>query len=143
MISLFLIARHHDSPMFDLIWGTTLVSLVVVSIFWNCTGSRKYEQWRAQNWPVASGKFNEGEIITMLKGRSKDIAGYVVRIDYCYVSGQSYDGVYFTKEFPTHEAAEEYLNRLENQSISVRISPNKSHQSQILDSDLVGLLPPR
>ena len=142
MTPLFL-TRRHDSPTFDLIWGITLGSLVVASIFWNRTGRRTYEQWRARNWPVASGKLNRGEIITMLKGRTKEIAGYVVCLDYSYSCDKLYDGVYLSREFPSEETAEQCLRSLKNQAIAVRLSPNKPGKSQVLDSDLLDLLPPR
>jgi len=142
MLLALLLAGRHDSSGFELIWGLTGTLVVVIWIAWDRSWHRKYQQWIARAWPVAIGKFNEGEVIPMLKGRSKEIAGYVVCINYKYASGISYHGVYFTREFSTEEEAEECLQRLENQSIPVRTYPQKPQKSRIRDSDLAPLLPP-
>ncbi len=139
---MLMFARRHDSPGFELIWGLTLGSLVIVNILWKRTWRRKYEQWRARNWPLTSGKFNNGEILPLVTGRTKRIAGYVVCLDYSYISGKPFEGVYLTRELPTREAAEQCLRSLEDQSIAVRIAPDKPHKSRILDRDLSHLLPP-
>jgi hypothetical protein len=57
-----------------------------------------------------SGKFDEGEIVTMRKGRSDAIPGYEVWLTYEYQAGGDQMGLYtlpfYYREFPTEDEAE-------------------------------------
>ena len=111
--------------------------LLVVAIFQ--TLRRIWVQRRARNWPAVPGKFKQGEVVRVVRGRYNDKVVYSVCIDYDYSAGESSEGVYsctYIREFPTREGAETFLKRLENRSVSIRVAPDKPATSYILDEDV-------
>lgn len=141
---LFLLVRGNEAPgWFTLAYSAVILSGVVGYILWIRLGRRKWDQARALNWPQAMANFDDGEIVTMRKGRSETIAGYEVWFGYDYQQDGEQEGLYtlpFRGEFKTEEGAEEYRKTVANTRIPVRVSPRNPKRSCVLDHDVAPLL---
>ncbi len=127
----------HPSPAisYNFIFAGVCACVVLVLIAWERRYRRQWQAFRARNWRRVIGKFDEGEIITMLKGRSKEIAGYKVLLMYDYEAEGKQCGDYWSEEM-TQQQAEFILGRLANRSVTVRVSPDDTAKSIVLDEDL-------
>ncbi len=131
------------SPVFDLAYSAFLLCIIAGYILWDRRLRRRRQQFRARRWRVVTGRFDEGDIITMKKGRSKNIAGYQVWLAYDYHADGDQIGIYtlpFADEFKSKEEAEEIRKLVAEQSISVRVSPRNSKDSCVLDEDIKPLV---
>jgi len=134
---------EHAPLGYTAIYSTVMLSGLVGYILWDRRYRRKWRQARARNWPQTLAKFDEGEIVRMRKGRSKDIAGYQVWLGYEYDRGISHDGLYtlpYCGEFKTEEQAEECRKILAHAKVPVRVSPRNPKRSCVLDFDVARLL---
>jgi len=114
-----------------------LLALCFAYSLWDRKYRRIWNQSRARGWPKVDGRFDDGEIVTMRKGRSKDIAGYQVWLGYEYEADGEHGGLY-TLPTTTQANAEEELKRLANRMISVRVAPGTPKKSVVLDEDISG-----
>src|SRR5947199_6248935 len=76
--------RGGESPVITLIFGAVTFSIGAALILWERRYRRAWTQFRARNWQQIIGRFDEGEIVRMMKGRSKQVAGYQVLLAYEY-----------------------------------------------------------
>jgi hypothetical protein len=140
-LSSFIFDRHAATPIFDLSYSALLLGIVVALTLWDRRYRRKWQQAKARKWPKVSGLFDEGEIVTMRRGRSDAIAGYDVYLGYSYQADGRQSGLY-TCFFPTEEEAIAVQERLANRAVVVRVAPGNPKKSRVLDEDLSGFLPP-
>jgi hypothetical protein len=68
--------------MFDLLYGGVALTFLAGSVLWDRRYRRGWQNYRSRNWKRIDGRFDEGEVITMRKARSKSIAGYEVWLGY-------------------------------------------------------------
>lgn len=140
----FLLRPEQKSPMFTLVFCAVLLALVAGMILWDRRYRRIWRQYRARNWRQVIGKFDEGEIVTMHKGRSGTIAGYEVWLGYDYQAGGEQTSFFYTLpfcgEFPSKEEAEECCKLVANQKVVVRVSPRNPKRSCVLDVDVRPLI---
>jgi hypothetical protein len=143
-VAMFLLFRHRtESAIFALAYSSAILAVVVGFILWERRYRRSWQQFRARNWQRVAGKFDEGEIVTMRKGRSTAIAGYQVWLGYEYEGDEDEGGLYtlpFSGEFPTEEEAEECRKLVADRSVIVRVSPRNPKRSRILDEDVTPLI---
>jgi hypothetical protein len=139
-----LLRREPESLWALLVNSAAVLAVIAVVILWNRGWGRQWQQTRVRNWPTVSGKFDEGEVITMRKGRSGEISGYKVYLGYEYDQGDELDGGLYTLpvsgEFETPEDAERYRKVMSDQHILVRVSPRNPKRSGVLDEDIKHLL---
>ena len=129
----------NPSPLFVIGYSAICFALVAVAILWHLRYRRKWQQVRAQGWHQVSGKFDEGEIVTMRKGRGGPISGYQVWLGYDYEADGEQVGLYtlpFFGEFPNKDAAEQCRMKVANRAIIVRVSPRNPKRSCVLDQDV-------
>jgi hypothetical protein len=138
--SAFVLDRRPATPFFVLTYATVCLGIVAVSILWDRIYRRKWDQARARKWSIVPGVFDEGEIVTMMQGRSDSIAGYDIYMGYSYQAAGKQEGQY-TCFFPTEEEAIAAKERLANQRVIVHVAPGKPTKSRILDEDLSAILP--
>ena len=135
-----LLARSEEAPpLFTLGYSAVLLGIVAVLIYWSRRGRRQFQQKRAREWTPLTGKFDEGEVITMRKGRSEDISGYQVWFGYEYYLDGEQGGLYtlpFRGEFATPEEAEECRKQLAERVVTVTVSPRNPKRSGVLDEDV-------
>ena len=140
----FIHRRGAGSPIFSLIYLAVILGAVAASILWERRYKRKWQQSQARSWRQVAGKFDEGEIVTMRKGRSDVIAGYEVWLSYEYWEDGDQTGIYtlpfYYSEFPTEEEADECRKLVANQDIVVRVSPRNPKRSRVLDDDVRPLI---
>jgi TonB family protein len=133
-------SRHYDGPVwFQLSFGLVMLCVVAAYVVWDRRYRRMWQQSRARHWQPVGGRFDEGEIVTMMKGRPKSIAGYQVWLGYDYEARGEQVGIYtlpFVGEFPSEAAAEECRKRIANQPITIRMSPRNPKRSCVLDEDV-------
>jgi hypothetical protein len=141
ILSSFVLDRHAATPIYNLTYSALLLGIVVALILWDRRYRRKWQQAKARKWPRISGLFDEGEIVTMRRGRSDTIAGYDVYLGYTYQAFGEQSGLY-TCFFPTEEQAIAVQERLANRTVIVRVAPGNPKKSRVLDEDIGGLLPP-
>jgi hypothetical protein len=67
---------------------------LAATVLWDRRYRRRWLNYRSRNWKRIEGLFDEGEVITMKKGRSQDIAGYEVWLGYDYEAEEEQVGVY-------------------------------------------------
>ena len=106
-------------------------------------GQRRWQQARARAWRRVAGKFDEGEVITMRKGRSGEISGYKVWMGYEYREEEEDGGIYtlpVSGEFETIDEAERCRKVMAFQPITVRVSPRNPKKSCVFDQDITHLL---
>jgi hypothetical protein len=139
-LSLFLLKHQPDNGLFDLIYGVIVLALVAAYTLWDRRYRRRWQQHRSRDWERVEGKFDEGEVITMRKGRTKTIAGYEVLLGYEYQAEGEQNGIY-NLPFKTKEEATAALNLLTNKTIIVRVAPGKPKRSAVSDEDLSAYLP--
>jgi hypothetical protein len=130
-------ALKRGDPTFDLFFGLIVICIVIALILWDRRYRRRWQQFRAEDWPPVEGIFvlGEGEVVTMRRGSSKTIAGYEARLYYEYQCSGEQDGIY-AQFFPTKAEAEAFLKILQGQKVPVRVKPGKSSKSCILDRDV-------
>jgi hypothetical protein len=141
--SSFLLRHGAEPPLFTLAYFGVLLAVVIGFILWDRRYRRAWQQFRARNWPQVASKFDEGEIVTMRKGRSDVISGYQVRLGYDYEGDAEETEIYtlpFSGEFPTEEEAEMNRKLLADRSVMVRVSPRNPKHSCILDDDVRPLI---
>ena len=91
---MFLLLRHRtESAIFALAYSSAILAVVIGFILWERRYRRSWQQFRARNWQRVAGKFDEGEIVTMRKGRSTAIAGYQVWLGYEYEGDEEEGGL--------------------------------------------------
>lgn len=116
------------------------ILLLAAYVLWDRRYRNVWREARSRKWQRVEGKFDEGEVITMMKGRSNTIAGYSVWMGYEYgrnpKSRESYADLFMSREFPEKEQAEAYRKKLENRVVPVRVSPRNAKHSYVLESDL-------
>ena len=111
--------------------------LLVVAIFQ--TLCRIWVQRRARNWPAVPGKFKQGAVVRVVRGRYNDKVVYSVCIDYDYSAGESSKAstVALTYgNFPPVKEQRHSSSALKNRSVSIRVAPDKPATSYILDEDV-------
>jgi hypothetical protein len=144
MPAMFLLLRRGtEPPLFTLAYFAVILAVVIGFILWDRRYRRAWQQFRARNWPQVAGKFDEGEIVTMRKGRSHAITGYQVWLGYDYEVGGEETGLYtlpFSGEFPTEEEAEKRRRLVAHRSVIVRVSPRNPKHACILDDDVRPLI---
>jgi hypothetical protein len=132
-----------NTTLFDLSYSAFLFSIMAVCIWWHRRLRRKWQQFRARRWPEVAGRFDEGDIVTMYKGKTKIIAGYQVWLAYDYSASGEQLGIYtlpFKDEFATQEKAEEIRKLVADRNIRVRVSPRNPKRSCVLDEDVKPLI---
>jgi hypothetical protein len=126
----FLNADSDAPPLIFVFWySLSGFALVAVGILWHLRYERKWRQFRAQHWHQISGKFDDGDIVTMRKGRAGPISGYQIWLGYDYEAEGEQVGLYtlpFYGEFPNKEVAEQCRMKIANRAVIVRVSPRKS-----------------
>jgi hypothetical protein len=141
---MFLLLRHAaESTIFPLGYFSAILVMVIGFILWERRYRRAWHQLRARNWRRVEGRFDEGEIVTMRKGRSGAIAGYQVWLGYDYEAHGEEAGLYtlpFSGEFPTEEQAQECRKLVADRNVTVRVSPRNPKRSRILDEDVRPLI---
>ncbi len=140
LLGFWLLTRRTENGPFDLIYSGILFVFVAAFILWDRRYRRRWQEFRAQNWLEVPGRFDEGEIITMMKGRSKTVAGYEVWMGYEYQAKGEQGGVYRYPEMPSREDAEATLKLLADKNIVVRVDPSKPSRSYVLGNDVERLL---
>jgi len=142
--AMFLLLRHAaESTIFPLGYSSAILAMVIGLILWDRRYRRAWQQFRARNWQQVAGKFDEGEIVTMRKGRSGIISGYQVWLGYDYEGGGEEAELYtlpFYGEFPTEEEAEKSRELVRHRRVMVRVSPWNPKHSRILDNDVRPLI---
>ena len=137
-------AQHHSDLLFSFACLGGMLGWVTLFIVWTRRGyGRKCQQFVARSWGQTPGRFDDGEIVPMRKGRSEKIAGYQVWLGYEYQAGGEQFGLYtlpFVGEFSSEEIAESYRKKVANQEIGVRVAPRKPKRSCVLDEDVRLLL---
>jgi Protein of unknown function (DUF3592) len=136
---MLLLARNPGPLWFDLAYSAAISLLLAAFILWDRRYRRHWQQYRARNWAQVMGRFDEGEVVTMFKGRSKTIAGYEVMFVYQYDRDGEQDGAYrlpFYGEYKTQDEAEEYRKRIADAQVPVRVSPRNPKRSCVLDDDV-------
>jgi hypothetical protein len=140
LLGFWLLTRRTENGRFDLIYSGILFVFVTAFILWDRRYRRRWQEFRARNWLEVPGRFDEGEIITMMKGRSKTVAGYEVCMGYEYQTEGEQGGVYRYPEMPNREDAEAMLKLLADKNIVVRVDPSKPSRSYVLGNDAERLL---
>jgi hypothetical protein len=136
--------RDHNDLIFSFACLGVMLGWVALFILWiRRAYGRRWQQFRARSWRQIAGRFDDGEIVTMRKGRSGKIAGYQVWLGYDYVADGEQTGLYtlpFVGEFPTGEVAEECRKRAANRNVVVRVSPRNPKRSCVFDEDVRPLI---
>lgn len=136
-VALALIGNRNEPPVVT-VFMTLIVGVVVTAvILWQRRYRRVWEQTRAQNWPQGEGRFFSGEVVPLLTGRSQRVAAFEIQMRYQYEAGRTLTGTY-KRVFPTKEAAEAFIKRLDGQRVSVRIANGRPSLSCVLDKDVDG-----
>ena len=117
--------------------GPIVICIVIALILWDRRYRRRWQQFRAEDWPQVEGIFvpGEGEVVTMRRGSSKANSVYEVWLYYEYQCYGEQDGI-FTHFFPTKAEAEAFLRILDVQKVPVRVKPRKPSKSYTLDRDV-------
>jgi hypothetical protein len=140
----FLLFRHDTrSLVFDFAYSAVIFTLIFGMVLWDRRYGRKWQQFRARNWRQVTGKLDEGDIVPLLKGRSRTISGYQIWFGYDYEVDGEQVGIYtlpFFSEFRTKEEAEVFRKLAADQSVIVRVSPRNPKRSCILDEDVRPLI---
>jgi Protein of unknown function (DUF3592) len=140
ILILFLFRRRPENGMFDLLYGGVVLTFLAGSVLWDRRYRRRWQNDRSRNWKRIDGRFDEGEIITMRKARSKSIAGYEVWLGYDYEAEGEQVGV-FRLPRKSKDDADAALSTLAHQRIVVRVDPDNPDRSFVSDDDLIALLP--
>jgi len=131
--------RDHNELIFDFVCLGVMLGLAALLILWHLRYRRKWQQLRAKDWQQLSGKFDEGEIVTMRKRRAGPISGYQVWLGYDYEAEGEQVGLYtlpFFGEFSNKDVAEQCRMKVANRAIIVRVSPRNPKRSCVLDQDV-------
>jgi hypothetical protein len=138
----FVFRRRPENLAFDLIYGVVVAMFLAAYVLWDRRYRRRWQDHRSRNWKRIDGQFDEGEVITMEKARSKTVAGYEVWLGYDYEAEGERVGV-FTLPRESREDADAALTALANQRIVVRVDPRNPDRSFVSEDDLAALLPAR
>jgi len=129
--------RAHDTPF---PWPMALIyaGIIVLLLLWINRYQRKWQQFRAKDWPTVEGVFvsGEGEVVTMMRG-----SGYESHLYYEYQRDGEQFGKY-TRLFSTEAEAEAFVKLLDGLKVPVRVNQKKPRKSYILDRDVDLLLGP-
>ena len=132
--------RYHNDTILSFVYLGMTLAWVASIILWTQRGyGRRWQQFRGRSWRQISGKFDDGEIVAMRKGRSRKIAGYQVWLGYDYLADGEQTGLYtlpFVGEFPSEEVAEKYRKQAANRDVVVRVSPRNPKNSCVFDEDV-------
>jgi hypothetical protein len=131
--------RDHNGLIFNFVCLGVMLGLAALLILWHLRYRRKWQQIRAKDWQQLSGRFDEGEIVTMRKRRAGPISGYQVWLGYDYEVDGEQVGLYtlpFFGEFPNKDAAEQCRMKVADRAIIVRVSPRNPKRSCVLDQDV-------
>ena len=127
----------------EAIFVTIAGAVFAAATLWERRYRRAWIQSRARGWQQVVGRFDDGDIVRMRKGRSKAIAGYQVWLMYEYECKGAQVGIYTlpfsTYEFSSEAEAEECRRIVANQCVPVRISPGNPKRSCVLDEDVKSL----
>jgi hypothetical protein len=138
--TLILLRRPPENGTFDLLYGGAALTFLAVFVLWDRRYRTRWLNYRTRNWKRIEGVFDEGEVITMRKGRSESVAGYQVWLGYDYEADGEQAGLYRLPR-KTKEEAEAALSKLAHQRVVVRVAPRNSKRSFVSDEDLSALLP--
>jgi hypothetical protein len=139
-ILILLLFRHRpEDGMFDFLYGGVVLTFLAGSVLWDRRYRRRWQNYRSRNWKRIDGRFDEGEVITMRRARSKSIAGYEVWLGYDYEAGGEQVGV-FRLPRKSKDDADAALSTLARQRILVRVDPDNPDRSFVSDDDLIALL---
>jgi hypothetical protein len=139
-ILILLLFRHRpENGMFDLLYGGVVLTFLAGSVLWDRRYRRRWQNYRSRNWKRIDGRFDEGEVITMRKARSKSIAGYEVWLAYDYEAEGERVGV-FRLPRKSKDDADAALSTLAHQRLVVRVNPDNPDRSFVSDDDLIALL---
>jgi len=94
ILTLVLLRHQTENGMFDLFYFGAVLTSLAGYVLWDRRYRRKWQNYRSRNWKRIEGRFDEGEIITMRKARSKTIAGYEVWLSYDYEAEGEQVGLY-------------------------------------------------
>jgi hypothetical protein len=131
--------RHQPGDgKFELFYGLFGLTIVAVWTLWVRHYSRIWVDYRSRGWQRVAGRFDDGEVVTMRKARSKTIAGYEVWLGYDYQAEGEQAGLYRLPR-KSKEDAETALSRLANQHMTVRVAPRNPKRSHVSE-DLAALL---
>jgi hypothetical protein len=88
--------KRGDNPTFDFLFGLIVICIVIALILWDRRYRRRWQQFRAEDWPQVEGIFvpGEGEVVTMRRGSSKADSVYEVWLYYEYQCYGEQDGIY-------------------------------------------------
>jgi hypothetical protein len=138
---LMFVRQRSGDGLFGLFYFGGLLALIVAWTQWDRRYRRRWLEYRSRNWTRVKGQFDEGEIITMRKGRSQEIAGYEVWLAYEYWLDGEQVGVFQLSERPKDEA-EAARKLLANREITIRVNPRNPERSFVSDDDIntVGLV---
>ncbi len=141
-VSLLLVLLRHrrENGTFDLWYGGVVLTFLAGYTLWDRHYRRLWHNYRTRNWKKVDGRFDEGEVVTMLKGRSRTIAGYEVWLNCEYEAEGEQFGLY-RLPLKSQDEAVQALSVLANQKIPVRVAPSKPGRSFVSDEDLTALLP--
>jgi len=132
--------RYYNNLIFSVACLAASLGWWSLFVLWTQRGyERRWQQFRARSWQQIAGRFDDGEVITMRKGRSGKVAGYQVWLGYDYMADGDQTGLYilpFVGEFPSKEVAEEYRKRAANMDIIVHVSPRNPGRSCVIDDDV-------
>jgi hypothetical protein len=132
--------RGRNDLIFDVACLAAMLGWVTLFILWIRRGyGRRWQQFRARSWRQIASSFDDGEIVTMRKGRSSKIAGCQVWLGYDYLADGEQTGLYtlpFVGEFPTEDVAEKYRKRAANRNVVVRVSSRNPKHSCVFDEDV-------
>jgi hypothetical protein len=138
-----LLFRHRpENGMFDLLYGGVVLTFLAGFVLWGRRYRRRWQNYRSRNWKRIDGQFDEGEVVTMRKARSKSIAGYEVWLGYGYEVEGEQVGVYRLPR-KSKDDADAVLSTLAHQRVVVRVAPGKPNRSFVSDEDVIAHLPAR
>lgn len=137
---MFAVLRKTEPLGFTLAYGGFIWAIVGGWVLWDRRYRRKWRARRASSWPKVDGRFDEGEIVTMMRGRSKTVAGYEVWLGYEYEAEGEQAGVFRLPEARDRTEAERLLRLLANQRVPVRVCPGKPDKSRVIDEDIQFLI---
>jgi hypothetical protein len=139
-----LLIPEHQSPIVSPVFSAVGLAVVAGVILWHRRYGRIWRQYRARDWRQVVGRFDEGDIVTMQKGRSGVVAGYEVWLGYDYRVNGDQTGLFYTLpfsgEFASKEEAERCRKLVANQSVVVRVHPGNPQRSCVLDADVKPLI---
>jgi hypothetical protein len=127
--------QRSDSGFFELLYGCVILAFVAAWAAWDRSYRDKWHEFRSRNWTRVKGRFDEGELVTMRKGRSQTVSGYEVWLSYEYQVDGDQIGVFRLSERTEHEA-EAAMKMMANREVTVRVNPRNPKKSFVVEEDL-------